>query len=377
MKMARIKTVLYSCDLKFFEPLKASIRSLVKNWKGDLLELIIVSNDLGPDEMAELSLANPDPWLSFQLISFDVPLSREAVLYRGGHIQSLSTFARIYMGEYLPHHVEDLLYLDCDTLVRADLSQLWEMDFQGKAVLAVSDICFYFRFSPLAKLGIEGFSELAELPYFNAGMMRVDLKRWRELGIQNKALELIARFGPQLRNFDQDALNWALRGQWQEISHRWNYLYMISFFPDLSIHQNLKNEFKSWKDNPAIVHFIYKIKPWDLDYYGPFKAEYLANWSLCNDESKNVTLKTATGIKSWVKSRILIWDSFEFGSMLFNARLNHRQNGKFVRSGIVLAGYLLKKPWQLLLFPVGRLLGWRSARKDVSALPRSMKQPAI
>ena len=37
---------------------------------------------------------------------------------------SLSTFARLWLTELLPN-VERVLYLDCDTLVRSPLDELW------------------------------------------------------------------------------------------------------------------------------------------------------------------------------------------------------------------------------------------------------------
>lgn len=75
-------------------------------------------------------------------------------------------WAKADMIKLLP--VERALYLDSDVLVRGDLKQLWNIDLQGKAVGAVTDIGF-----PM------GHDHSTKAPYFNAGVLLIDLAKAR------------------------------------------------------------------------------------------------------------------------------------------------------------------------------------------------------
>ncbi|KZV96850.1 nucleotide-diphospho-sugar transferase [Exidia glandulosa HHB12029] len=79
------------------------------------------------------------------------------------------TWAKIDMFALLP--VERVLYLDADVLVRKNLSELWSTDLQGRALGAARNIGH-----PLGHVGV--WDE--KRPYFNAGVMLLDLARIRQ-----------------------------------------------------------------------------------------------------------------------------------------------------------------------------------------------------
>ncbi len=110
------------------------------------------------------------------------------------------------------------MYLDADILVLDDLESLWETDLEGAVVGAVLD-----GLDPKLKHGDPGFEEVPRVQdYFNSGVLLIDLGRWREERISERALELLINH-PQSLFSDQDALNIVCDGRWKKLDPRWNF----------------------------------------------------------------------------------------------------------------------------------------------------------
>lgn len=115
-----------------------------------------------------------------------------------------------------------LLYLDCDTLTGASLAPLLALDLAGHTVAAVRDPQLWSvkdsrRPGPLLRGGMA-----PDDPYFNSGVMIVDVQAWLEKRIGERTIELL-RAEPDFRLGDQDALNVVLRGDWMTLQGTWNW----------------------------------------------------------------------------------------------------------------------------------------------------------
>jgi lipopolysaccharide biosynthesis glycosyltransferase len=163
-----------------------------------------------------------------------------------------TTYHRLLLPRLLPEEVTRAIWLDCDLLVTADLVRLWETDLGGRHLLAVRD-----SIVPLvsSRYGIRRWRELGfsrDAPYFNAGVMLVDVGRWREDDIGALAREYL-RQAPDVMLWDQEGLNVALYGLWGELDPRWNRMAsgerVSAGEPDAA---------------PWIVHYGGMLKPWLL-----------------------------------------------------------------------------------------------------------------
>ena len=101
-------------------------------------------------------------------------------------------------------------------------------------------------------------------PYFNAGVMLIDMVRWRDSEIASRASQYIRTYENKVYFNDQEALNAVIGDNWKPIDDRWNY----SANPFHAKRQNLGG------DEPAIIHFAGRIKPWDLPDLGPNQDLY-------------------------------------------------------------------------------------------------------
>lgn len=178
---------------------------------------------------------------------------------------SLHTYERILTAELLPATVSKVIWLDSDLVVKADLSALWQLDMSGKALLAAQDILVPFVSS---SLGIKRYRELGftgQEKYFNAGVMVLDLDRWRAQGFGEKTMAYLREHRDDVILWDQDGLNVVLRADWGELDPRWNHNAGVcgrSFFKARHL---TPAAYREVVDHPWIVHFSGALKPWIVE----------------------------------------------------------------------------------------------------------------
>ena len=132
-------------------------------------------------------------------------------------------FLRLLMDELLPFDLHRALWLDADVVVEASLAPLWNHPFGGHTIVAVQD----YGGATLGTTGgtAETCRELGldpAAPYFNSGVMLVDLARWRDEHVTEKVLAYTRRFSKLVVFGDQDGLNAVLTGRWAHAPLPWN-----------------------------------------------------------------------------------------------------------------------------------------------------------
>jgi lipopolysaccharide biosynthesis glycosyltransferase len=160
---------------------------------------------------------------------------------------SRATFARLLLPEVIAETVPRVLYLDSDVLVLDDLQPLVQTSLEGAVVGAVPDaLDASLKRNP---------GRAANMPlvrdYFNAGVLLIDLDRWRSRRVSSRACEYLVA-SPQTRLADQDALNVACDGQWKLLDQKWNF----------QGHRTTDILALDASQMPKIVHFITRRKPW-------------------------------------------------------------------------------------------------------------------
>ena len=103
-----------------------------------------------------------------------------------------------------------------------------------------------------------------DAPYFNDGVMLIDLEGWRTQGIGARARALITAH-PETLLDQQDALNAVLQGRWLRLSPAWNVHQPVGHVHDWAPEGLTKPELAQVLHDPDIVHFVGSSKPWDAD----------------------------------------------------------------------------------------------------------------
>jgi lipopolysaccharide biosynthesis glycosyltransferase len=193
----------------------------------------------------------------------DKPEARHDGLPLWGRMPS-TTYQKITIAEVLPADLDKVIWLDCDMLVLADISELWNTPLDDSHLLAVTDVLIPTLGS---RFGVTGWKTLGRKKndgYFNAGMMVIDTARWRESHVSDAAIEYLKKFRDGIYFWDQQALNAVLSGLWREIEPRWNWSATLDRLPSTSL----------GTPSARIIHFNGYIKPWIVREAVPFDSEY-------------------------------------------------------------------------------------------------------
>ncbi len=105
----------------------------------------------------------------------------------------------------MPQDETQMLYLDCDIVVRGSLKGLVGYDMGGNAICAVKD-CVSKGYKK--KIGIN-----AEDSYVNAGVLLMDLDKIRDLDIRQMMSDFLKEHANDISYADQDILNGMFKGK--------------------------------------------------------------------------------------------------------------------------------------------------------------------
>ncbi len=189
---------------------------------------------------------------------------------------SLSSYARLFVGEMLPSDIDRVLYMDSDMLVLDDISELMSADLGDNILGAVQD-----QVSRKSKVTVGLHSSDN---YFNAGLLLIDLRRWREFGIGKKCLKFIEDHDGQVIHHDQGVLNGLLFNQWLRLPLKYNvmtvhyihsYIKLKNYFHDSSSFYDV-SEVEKAKSNPVILHYTpsFTSHPWEENCKHPLRYLY-------------------------------------------------------------------------------------------------------
>ncbi len=164
-----------------------------------------------------------------------------------------------------------LLSIDSDMIIKGDVKELFDLKFKGNIIFAVEDLDLPIK--NRIKIGLG-----AGTPYFNSGILLVDIKKWKKNRITQKAISFI-RENPDKTEFaDQDGLNMALAGKWRKIDLSWNVLTKIFYYKYIPFIHNASGggrEMYSIMEKPKIIHYTGFLKPWFFLDPVPYKREYI------------------------------------------------------------------------------------------------------
>ena len=128
---------------------------------------------------------------------------------------SYAAYARIFIPDVLDDE-ERVLYLDCDTLVDGSLEELFATALQSKP-FAIGYDCVLHCYKRY-------IHQPFELPYYNSGVMLIDVNTWRSHRCTERILaELEHPSGPNPLG-DQDVIVRVFPQETRPIDPKWNFL---------------------------------------------------------------------------------------------------------------------------------------------------------
>lgn len=191
--------------------------------------------------------------------------------YVSGELSRASYF-RLDIANILDESIEKIIYLDCDLLVYDDIEKMWQLDMGGKPVAATCDLGIMAS-ARVRKQKNKFIGLPFDAPYFNAGVLMMDLKKWRDDNYAEAIIALATQ--NKYPNHDQDALNKFFMNNWQEIPLRWDVIPPVfNLFFKILTKPDLRKKAIEAKLNPAIFHYAGGYKPWEYEIHDGFNDKY-------------------------------------------------------------------------------------------------------
>jgi lipopolysaccharide biosynthesis glycosyltransferase len=181
-----------------------------------------------------------------------------------------ATLMRLLAPSELPDWADRALLIDSDVVVVDDLSHLMQAGRDGRLLTAVENFSGPTVATSLPRL----YAELGldpETPYFNAGIMALNLRRWRTERVTERVIAFLNRYGDRVDFLEQDALNAVVAGDYEALLPRWNVqLLTLSHFGRQAASREERRRLQDRLLLEAgILHFAGPRKPWHWRYGGP------------------------------------------------------------------------------------------------------------
>lgn len=255
--------VVSSINQGFLQHFLSMAMSVVHNSK-QKIDFHIMSNDLGDNIKDKIK----DLFKSYKSVLFHFYNINDNLLKKieiqAEHL-TIQTLYRLLIPKILPDTIDKVIYLDSDLVVETDITHLFDINIEEYYVGATNEI-----YEPSIKiLDLE-----TPLHYFNAGVMLLNLHKWRNNSFTEKCLDFAKNNQEKLLLADQDILNGLLQGEWKKIPLEWNLVKGV--WNNYEEYCNLysKNYIDKVMESPFIIHYTSPSKPWHWLCQHHFKDRY-------------------------------------------------------------------------------------------------------
>lgn len=239
--------IFYACDDSFVKYTIVSIHSIKANAsKKHKYHIYILHTGISEHMMEKVSeLADETFEISFENVAEYLRTIADKLPLRDYY--SKTTYYRLFIAEMFPEY-DKALYIDSDTVVTTDISELCLTDIGDAYVGACHD---------QAMVQMDVFGTYAEKVvgvsrhnFFNAGLILINCRAFRKYNVLNKFIELLHTYNFVVTQ-DEDYLNLICKDHVYWLDQRWNTM----------IFGNIPYPIEEAK----IIHYIMVSKPWHYD----------------------------------------------------------------------------------------------------------------
>ena len=228
------KSIVLAADNAYLIPLETTIKSVLYHNRD--VDFYILNSDIAPEWFKLLGRKMEVVNSTIHNVHFDKELFEG---YKTGPHINYATYFRFFATEVVDS--DRVLYLDSDIIVTGELTSLFKLNLKGYSIGAVDDVYAY-----------EGRES-----GFNAGVLLMDVAKWKEHSIVNRLLELAAEKNQAVHLGDQSILNIYFEDNWLALDEEYNYMVGVDIY-------HLGQECERLDDNPpVIVHYASHDKPWN------------------------------------------------------------------------------------------------------------------
>lgn len=248
-------SIAYAPDDKYVNQTVVSMKSALEH--NEQVEFIIMYSKLSAESMQKLGAVGG----SLRLIKMEESLFSDLTLSKWVTVQA---WFRIKLPD-LCKDLDKVLYLDCDTLVRGNLDELFSMDLTNKYLAGVKDVW-----------GVSKYVKRLDMKsgvYVNSGMLLFNCDYCRKEHFFDKVVDFAKNNAKIIEFCDQDSINKVVDEHKLVVSPKYNLMDTWWRGGYYEFEGEEEAEYLRAKENPVIVHLT-GLKPAFKGCGNKFKDEW-------------------------------------------------------------------------------------------------------
>jgi len=283
--------IVFSADDNYAQFMGVTICSLFENKKNNTpVDVYILDGEISIENKKKLKFLSKKYAFNMNFIQINTNLFKDFYISR--HITH-ATYYRIMIPDLLPN-IQKALYIDSDTIIIDDISELYHTNI---------DKYFFAAVEQYGKHRLEELKMPAGTKYFNSWVMLINAKKWRKHKSSQTVIKFIKTHQGILRYQDQDAMNAIMWNKRLPLPAKYNHM-----TPLMDEYPRDNNELYG---KIVIIHYT-KLKPWNYLCTNPFLEKYFyylekTPWKgrkYVDKNIKNIIIKSVRTCFSLVKNMI-------------------------------------------------------------------------
>ena len=279
--------ICFATDDNYVPFLTVALASMLDNASKDNFYMIyVLTSHLSEENMKSIKKHEVEN-CSIEFVQLSKELDKVQNMFHLRDYYSKETYYRIFIPNLFPQY-QKVLYLDCDITVLGDVSELYNTEIHGYYVAAAQEEVMqtYEVFGNY----VEKADGINRKNYFNAGILLINCRRWRNKLIAERFVDLLNRYKFRVVQ-DEDYLNVLCKDNIKWVSLGWN-------------KTSYKNEAFDDKDL-KIIHWKITWRPWK--YKDVLYEEYFWKYAKMTDfYDKLIQMRDSRTEEDFKKDKLLM-----------------------------------------------------------------------
>lgn len=242
-----IVPLFFATDDNYLPFLAVTLESILENSSQEYAYKIYVLHSGVNEENKEKIMRYSHSGFVIQFVDVTEPLKEISAHLHMRDYYTCTTYFRVFIAGMFPQY-DKAIYLDCDTVVLGDISELYNYSLGDNLVAGapcegVNSFDVYRRY-------VREVDGLNPDYFFNAGVLLMNLKAFREEGFYQQFADLLKKYKFRLIQ-DEDYLNVLCQDRVLRLPRAWN---KTPVGKDVLAREDLR-----------IVHYLMTWKPWHYD----------------------------------------------------------------------------------------------------------------
>ena len=236
--------IFFATDDAFAKFTVVALHSMIQNASRDYHYNVHVLNNGISREMQEatLALANENFTITFDDVKEQLESIADRLPIRDYY--SKTTYFRLFIAEMFPEY-DKAIYIDSDTIVQGDISELYNTDLKDAYVGACHEQAMVQE--DVYGTYVEKVIGISRHNFFNAGLLLINCEQFRLRAVLDRFIELLHVYNFVVTQ-DEDYLNLICKDHVYWLDQRWN----TEMFGEIPYSAN----------EAKIIHYIMVSKPW-------------------------------------------------------------------------------------------------------------------